>query len=161
MDIQIADIEELSSFIGRAYWLESQMELILELEAYMVVPENFRDVLFQISHDSTEHKVILKKLATNLDGLDLNKSIEKYIERKFDFKNMMDEEIMGEILKYERLSLDIYERLYLSSGKKYIEIIWTEKDYMDYFKILKWLIAQEKYHIELIKPFSGKIERIP
>lgn len=160
MEIQIANIEELASILGRAYWIESEMELVIQWEAYMKLPEKFRDVLFRLSHDSATHKSYLKRLSSNLEKFDLNEATKSMQEKKFDFKGMLDEEIMSEILRYEILSLDLYEKLYQQSSMTFIYKIWKGEEPEDYFKMLYWLIEQEKEHIELVRPLTGKIERI-
>lgn len=160
MDIRIADIEELGQYLTRAYWIESEMEIVVQWEAYMVLPETYRDVLFRLSHDSAAHKTYLKRISSKLEGFDLEESIKKMSDRKFEFKGLIDEEIMAEILKFEYLSLDLYEKLYQHSSMKYIYKTWTCEDPEDYFKTLYWLIEQEKKHIELVKPLAGRIERI-
>jgi hypothetical protein len=160
MAIQIKDLDELSSILGRAYWVESQLELSLEWEAYMIVKDKYRDILFTISHDSETHKSLLKRLFSQIKGFDLEETMMDFKGREFNPKGLYDEEILGEILKMELLAHDIYNRLHSYSDRGLIKSIWEGKDPNFYFDKLKWLIGQERKHIELLKPFAGTIERI-
>lgn len=161
MKIEINTIEELTSLMGKAFWMESQLELVGQWEAYMVAKKDkYRDILFRISHDSESHKILLKRMTSKMEGLDLEKAIEKYKEKKFDFRRLHDEEIIAELLKNEMIVLDIYEKLKSFSSKDFIESIWKDDEPGKYFEDLNWLIAQERAHVGLLKPYAGRIERI-
>jgi len=160
MEIKIKDLDELSSILGRAYWVESQLELSTQWEAYMIVGEKYRDVLFSISHDSETHKSLLKKLFSKIEGLVLEEATKDFKGKEFDPKGLHDEEILTEILKMELLALDMYKRLRSHSDSDFIRKNWKGKNPNFYFNRLEWLIKEEKRHIELLKPYSGKIERI-
>jgi hypothetical protein len=160
MAIKIKDFDELKSIFGRAYWVESKLELMVEWEAYMIVKDKYRDVLFTISHDSETHKSLLKKISSKIEGLNLEKITADYGGKDFNPKGLYDEEIINEILKLEMLALDIYTRLRSYSDRGFIKNIWKGKNPDYYFNKLEWLIKEEKKHIELLKPFTGKIERI-
>jgi hypothetical protein len=161
MKIEINNIEELSSLLGKAYWMESQLELVGQWEAYMVAKKDkYRDILFRISHDSEGHKILLRRIASNIEDLDLEKALEKQKEKKFDFRRLHDEEIIAELLKNEMIVLDIYEKLKSFTGKEFIERIWKGTRAQDFYEDLNWLIAQERAHVGLLKPFAGRIERI-
>ncbi len=161
MKIEINTIEELTSIIGKAYWMESQLELVGQWEAYMVAKKDkYRDILFRISHDSEGHKILLKRIASNIEKLDLEKALESYKEKKFDFRRLHDEEIIAELLKNEMIVLDHYEKLKSFVGKDFMELVWKGERYQDFFEDMNWLIAQERAHVGLLKPHAGRIERI-
>ena len=160
MAIKIKDFDELKSIFGRAYWVESKLELMVEWEAYMIAKDKYRDTLFTISHDSETHKSLLKKISSKIEGLNLEKITADYGGKDFNPKGLYDEEIINEILKLEMLALDIYTRLRSYSDRGFIKSIWKGKNPDYYFNKLEWLIKEEKKHIELLKPFTGKIERI-
>jgi hypothetical protein len=160
MKIQIATIDELSSVLGRAYFVETQLELSIQWEAYMIVKNKYRDVLFTISHDSEIHKSLLKKMFDKIEGMDLAEALKEFVGKEFNPKNLHDEEILTEVMKYELLALDIYKRLHDFTSHDFIKKIWKGKDPKTYFKNLRWLMKQEERHIEILKPYSGQIERI-
>jgi hypothetical protein len=160
MTIKISTIDELNSVLGRAYFVESQLELSIQWEAYMVVKNKYRDVLFTISHDSEIHKSMLKKMFAKIEGMDLEEALKEFKGKEFDPKGLHDEEILTEVMKKELLALDIYKRLHDFSSNDFIKIIWKGRDHETYFKNLKWLMKQEEKHIEILKPYSGQIERI-
>lgn len=160
MTVQISSLEELCSILGRAYWVESQLELSIQWEAYMVVKNKYRDVLFTISHESEIHKSLVKKMASKIEGFVLEEAIREFKEKVFNPRGLHDEEILAEILNKELLALDIYTRLHSYTGHDFIKKVWMGKNHETYFSNLGWLIKQEKNHIELLKPFTGKMERI-
>lgn len=160
MTIKISTIDELSSVLGRAYFVESQLELSIQWEAYMIVKNKYRDVLFTISHDSEIHKSMLKKMFDKIEGMDLDDALKEFKGKEFNPKGLHDEEILTEVMKKELLALDVYKRLHDYSNHDFIKKIWKGRHHETYFKNLKWLMKQEERHIKLLKPYSGKIERI-
>ena len=162
-DFKITSRDEFLLFLGKAYWLETQFENIMQWEAYMTVKKDiYRNVLFQLSHDSEKHKEILKKFVTNLNDINTKKLKEQagMMKKEFNFKGKWDEEILTELLKNEYLALDIYTKLYTYTDKDLIKKIWKGKDSELFFKQLKFLIKEEKKHINLLTPLAGKLERI-
>lgn len=161
-EIKICSIEELSSLLSRAYWVETQLEQSMQWEAYMTVKEKFRDPLFKISHDSEKHKTMVKKICENIDGMDLEKSLKEagLNKKEFDFKGKWDEEIINELLKNEYLVKDTYTKLYQHIDRNFIQKHLKDKDVDGFFNKLSWLIDEETRHVDLLMPFVGKIERI-
>jgi hypothetical protein len=161
--IKIATQDEFLSLFGKAYWLETQFENIMQWQAYMSVKnDNYRNVLFQLSHDSSKHKGILTKLIKNLKDVTIKK-LEDHAgmtEKEFDFKGKWDEEILTELLKNEYIALDIYNKLYTYTDKEFIKKICKNSDNKLFFKQLEFLINEEKKHINLLIPLAGKLERI-
>ncbi|MBN2603971.1 MAG: hypothetical protein JXA91_07570 [Candidatus Thermoplasmatota archaeon] len=161
--LKISSFDELKSLLGRAYWLESQLELVIQWEAYMVFKKDeFREALFQISHDSENHKLILNKIFSKIEGLNPDEALE-YVQLKgkeFNFNGKWDEEIVTELLKHENLALDIYTKLHDFSDTNYIKQIWKDDNSDNYFKKLEFLISEEKKHVALLTPLAGKLERV-
>jgi rubrerythrin len=124
--------------------------------------ENYRNVLFQISHDSEKHKTILSQLITNFKDVTI-KNLEERAglkEKEFDLKGKWDEEIISELLKNEHLALDVYSKLQMHTDKEFIKKIWKAKNPEQFFKQLEFLISEEKKHINLLTPLAGQLERI-
>lgn len=161
MKIEIRTIDELNSLFGKAYWIESQMELTSQWEAYIIArKEEIRNILFKISHDSESHRIFLKRMASKIEGLEIEKAAKAVKLDKFDFKRFTDEEILTELLRNEYLMLDIYQKIHSFSGKDFIKEVWKGESPTEYFSNLKWLIGQESSHIALLRPFAGRIERV-
>ncbi|KYK20238.1 hypothetical protein AYK25_01480 [Thermoplasmatales archaeon SM1-50] len=162
-DLKITTQEEFLSLFGKAYWLETQFENIMQWQAYMTIKnENYRNALFQISHDSEKHKIILTQLITHLKEVTV-KNLEDYAglkEKEIDFKGKWDEEIITELLKNEHLALDLYTKLHTFTDKEFLKKIWTGSNSDQFFKHLEFLIKEEKKHITLLTPLAGKLERI-
>lgn len=158
--IEISNLEELESLLGRAYWVESQFELSGQWEAYMEVKDKYRDLLFKISHDSATHKSLLMRMFSNLEGLDIERATEGMKGKDFNFKHMTDEEILSLMLKYDMLLEDIYTKLHTHTNKDIIDYAWKGEKPEDYYNNLKWLANQEKAHVALLTKYTGKLERI-
>lgn len=162
-NFRITTKDEFLSLLGKAYWLETQFENIMQWQAYMTIKnDSYRNVLFQLSHDSEKHKEILIKLISNFVDV-TTKTLEERAgmkEKEFDMKGKWDEEILTELLKNEYLALDVYTKLHMYTDKEFIEKIWKGKNPNQFFKNMEFLINEEKKHINLLTPLAGKIERI-
>ncbi|ODS40712.1 MAG: hypothetical protein A7315_07870 [Candidatus Altiarchaeales archaeon WOR_SM1_79] len=161
MAFKITEKSELYSLLGKAYWLESQLEGASQWEAYLLVKEQkHMDILFKISHDSEAHRSIINLLSYHLEGFDVEKAASEIKEERFNFKKMHVEEIMAEIMRYEMLAHDLYSRILDHTSEDLIKKLWNRKSYEEYFKLMKWLVNQEEGHIKLLQPYAGKIKRI-
>jgi hypothetical protein len=154
---------EFLSLLGKAYWLESQFENIMQWQAYMSVKnDSYRNVLFQLSHDSEKHKGIILQLITHFDDVTAE-TLEDHsgmVEKEFDLKGKWDEEIITELLKNEYLALDVYTKLHTYTDKDFIKKIWKGSDSELFFNQLEFLMNEEKKHINLLTPLAGRLERI-
>ena len=70
-EVVIESIDELESLLARAYWIETEFEGVTQWEAYTSVDDKYKDTLFELSHESERHKGDLKRLISNLEGLNL------------------------------------------------------------------------------------------
>jgi|GEM_PF-3062734 len=160
--MEIIELDELREMLWRANWIESQLELAVQWEAYAYISEKYRDIIFKITHESQGHRITLNRLCKKLDGIDLENytGITKIKEPELKFKHMTDQEMLSEIMKYENLALDIYKKLHFYSNRELIKKIWRGEEPEEYFKTLQQIIKDEERHICWLKPFVGKIERI-
>jgi hypothetical protein len=162
-EFKITTQDEFLSLLGKAYWLETQFENVMQWQAYMTVKnENYRSVLFTLSHDSEKHKQIITQFVENMEGI-TTKMLEEHAgmkEKEFDLKGKWDEEIITELLKNEHLALDVYTKLYMHTDKEFIKKMWKTEESGQFFNQLEFLIKEEKKHISLLTPLAGKLERI-
>lgn len=162
-DFKITTLDEFLSLLGKAYWIETQLENIMQWQAYMTMKNDInRDALFIISHDSEIHKGIILKLTADFEGITA-KTLEEQSglkEKEFNLNGKWDEEIITELLKNEYLALDVYTKLYIHTDKEFIKKIWRGETPELFFKQLKFLMIEEKKHINLLTPLAGKLERI-
>jgi len=160
--LTITTVEELTSLLGRAYWMETQLELSMQWESYVSVRDELRDVLFRISHDSEQHKLLVKKLWENLSDTSLEQILsELHLKGKtFELKGKWDEEIINELMKNEHLAWDTYSKLFRYADREFLASIWKGDNSEEFFQRLSFLIKEEEKHITLLKPYSGKLERI-
>lgn len=73
---------------------------------------------------------------------------------------MIDETILLQIIKKEKLALDIYSKIHYLTNKNFIKQHWKGENYDDYFKNFKWLMTEEQKHINLIRNLIGNIELV-
>lgn len=160
---KITTKDEFLSLLGKAYWLETQFENIMQWQAYITVKnEAYRNALFIISHDSEKHKGILLQFIENLEGIS-RQDIEEQAglkQKELDMKGKWDEEIITELLKNEHLVLDVYTKLHMYTDKKLIQKIWKGEHAEEFFTQLEFLMREEKKHINILTPLAGKLERI-
>ncbi len=161
-DIVIEDIEELESLLSRAYWIEEDFEQMALWDGFTSVDEKYRDILFRLSHDSEKHKIMLKKVIKNIKGIDMEsiKQNTKESNRSKVKRSMIDEDLLGEISKNDTLALEIYTNNHKYTSREFINDVWLGESDDDFFKTFRTLIDQEKKHINLLKPYVGKLTRI-
>ncbi len=160
MAVEITTIEELRTVLEKAYWIETQLELSAEWEAYLTAGEKYRDILFEIAHDSELHKRVMERLCETLYGIDKGGFRQPENTQAFNFQEMLDEEIIKEVMKYEELAHDIYSKLLEHTSPELVEKHWTRSDPSDYFKDLRWLTKEEERHVALLKPYAKRTSRI-
>ena len=161
MAISIKNKSELFSLLGKVYWVETQLELSSQWDAYFLVKEQkHRDIMFRISHDSEAHKAIVTLIANQLEGMDLKKAVEEMKDAGYNFRKLHVEEIMAEVMRYEELAKDLYSKIHGLTSPDLIKEIWKGEEPDIYFKLMKWLLSQENAHIKMLKPYAGQIERI-
>lgn len=160
MLIQILDVDELQLLLGKAYWIESNLELAVQWDAYMTMSEKHRDILFTIAHDSEKHRMLLKDLCNNIKGLNLEKETAGLEKKAFDFTKMIDEEIFTQMLQYELLVMDIYTKLYTLTDKNFLQKIWKEGNIDEYYNKFKWLIKEEERHRDLLQARAGNVSSV-
>jgi len=97
--------EQLKSFLARSYWLETKMEQAKEWIAFLEVKsDKAKDVLFQITRDSSSYKEMLTKLFSKINGFDLHKTLYDLDLNKeiIIFKSKMDKDIFQVIYVSEK-----------------------------------------------------------
>ncbi|MEF8832649.1 MAG: hypothetical protein V5A66_03915 [Candidatus Thermoplasmatota archaeon] len=159
-EIEIRDVEELESLLARAYWIETGLEETLEWDAYTMVKEDNRDLIYKLSHDSQGHKGVIERFADKIDGV--SKEALKEAGGRSTFKltqGTQDSELFQELLKREKLVIDIYSRIKENTDDPLVDKIWSG-DNQEFFMNLQYLIDEEKKHIDMIEPKVGSIGRI-
>ena len=164
MDKTINTYEILKSLLAKAFWVESQMEHTSEWLGYLEVEEHAaKDVLFQISNESVQHKTKVLEVINNFKNFNVDETIKELnLETpNINFTGKLDLEIFQSLIKTEQFALDIYTKILDATDPELINEIWTGDNPDDFFSTFTWLVEQEKEHIRLLDPFSyGHIERI-
>lgn len=161
-EVVIKSIDELESLLSRAYWIEEEFESVTQWESYTSVEDKYKELLFRLSHESEEHKSSLKRLVSNIDGLDMetikqNSRIRDAV--KFN-KHSQDAEILYEVYENDKLALDLYQKIYSKISPEFVEEKWQGDDPDEFFDILSKIIKEEKEHIEDVGKYAQKLDRI-
>ena len=151
MSEEICNADVLNSILGKAFWIESQMENLHHWMGYFVAADRYKDLLFRLSQESEEHKGILVKLSENMDGIRLKDAALEQSKFQFDFKGMSDEEILRTILKNDELARDIYQRIHIKTDRELITRIWRIGDPGEFYKTIESLIKGEIEHVKAIQ----------
>ena len=159
ISFEINDIGELQTLLEKAYLIEANFEITTEWDAYINAEEQNRDLLFTLAHDSEIHKNLLKELSTKIEGITLEKEFDK-TKPEFDFSHMIDEAIFNQLIKYEKLALDLYTRIHDMTNEEFIKDHWKGDNYQEYFDKFKWLISEEEKHVRLIRELVGEVELV-
>jgi len=157
MSLEIKDIEELQTLFDKAYMIESNFELTMEWDAYINSEEDFKNLLFDLAHDSELHRKQILELSKKIEGINIKEEFDKK-NPMFDFSQMIDEAIFVKLIKYEKLALDLYTKIHNFTNKDFIKSHWNDDNYQEYFDKFNWLMEEEKKHIKLIRDLVGKIE---
>ena len=163
VDITISTTDELSYLLGKVYWIQSKYKQSIYWLAYVSsVTDEFRDLIFKLSHKAENHKLLLRDFCSNLKDIDPIKTMEKmnFEIPRFDLKDKKQEEIITKLADIERIAHDIYSKIYEHTDKDLIKEIWSDKDIEKYYDKLKKLIVEENEFIDLLKPFISNIERV-
>ncbi len=161
-DVVIESIDELGSLLARTYWIEEEFEGVTQWEAYTAVEEKYKELLFRLSHESEGHKELLKKLISNLEGLDMetikqNSQAREAVKFK---KYSQDIEILQEVYENDELALDLYSKIHSKTSREFIEKMWEGDDPDEFFQILSEIIEEEKEHIASVGEFAQKLGRV-
>jgi hypothetical protein len=77
-EFKITTQDEFLSLRGKAFWLETQFENMMQWQAYMSIKnDNYRNALFILSHDSEKHEGILLQIIANFEGVS-TKTLEEH-----------------------------------------------------------------------------------
>ena len=164
MDGKICTFDQLKSFLARAYWLETKMEQAKDWYAFLEVKsDEAKQLLFQLTNDSDNHKVVLQKLISNIKDFDLEKTLSDLAlqNEPVNYKGKLDGEIFQDIYESEKKAFQLYTTLKDYTDGNLINSVWVGKRSEEFFETINWLISEEKKHMELVDPFSmGRLERI-
>jgi hypothetical protein len=143
MAMEINDIGELQTLFDKAYLIESNFELTMEWDAYINSEEDFKNLLFSLAHDSELHRKQILDLSKKIEGIHIKEKFDKK-NPMFDFSQMIDEAMFVQLVKYEKLALDLYTKMHDLTNKDFIKSHWKDDNYQEYFDKFKWLIEEEK-----------------
>lgn len=158
--IEIGSGDELADILNKALQIEMEFESSSIWEGYIEMKtEEMRDLLFILSSESHQHAKMIERLLA-LTELESGRRSPPLQERRFHFANMKDSEIMNQLLKYDKLILDLYTGLKAVMENSDPSKIIKEGGLEEFISILDHLITDEKKHVVLIKGYVGTIERI-
>lgn len=153
--------ELVISGLNKAYWIETEMEELVQMEALIEMGEGNKKDLETLTSDSETHKLILEKWFGKLELEIPTKKPSGLPAKSFDFSGMEAPQMFSEILKYEVLLKDMYKS---ASGERYkngIEsLIPQEKTRDEFLSDIEGLGKTEEGHIEICKRNVGGFKEI-
>lgn len=138
--------EILFLYLQRMYWMETQMEQVLEWEAKLELQGEFSDALDILFSDSDRHAIVLEKWMKKLN-IELPKKAPRGISNKiFDFKAESHYEIFSEIMKYEIFARDTYNSIANTEESLLKEIFLEDEVRKQFLEAMNYLASEEEKH---------------
>jgi len=152
--------DELLDILNKALQIEMEFESSSIWEGYIEIKtEEMRDLLFTLSSESHEHAQMLESME-KMVKVETGRSSPPLQSRQFNFANMKDNEIMNQLLKYDKLALELYSGIRDSMGEEGSQPLIVPDQYESFMSMIDHLIADEKRHVEMLNTYVGNIERI-
>ena len=153
MSISITIPDELALLLGKVYKIEAECERMIEWKMYMTFPEKLRDIVFQLAHDSEQHKQALIKMYEKFLNIDIAKFVNQDDDGLLNITGLTEEEIVQKILHFDTLALDIYTKLKNYTSESLLDKVFVFGTQEEYFETMSWLVEEEKRHVALLKGF--------
>lgn len=148
-------LRSLNRFLGFAYWSESQLQSSNLLNLYRRM-EEYKDTLMEIAHKSAEHRSLLEEMGSNLEHVDLEKSVQENGVEELDLEAKTEDDIIADLKRREKFKLNVYKKLRSSTNSKTISKVWKGENPQDYFGALDRLIEGKKQNIKLFERIEKK-----
>ncbi len=135
-------------------------ETIADWEGYVSVSTpKFRDTLFALISESGRHETLVKEMIGMID-LPVDDAQIPLVQPHFDFNGRGELDIMIELLRYEKLSFDLYSDIRLAAGNSNSERFVSNNNLPRLLAILDQLIMEESDHEHLVSGFLGNVKMI-
>ncbi|HUV24528.1 MAG TPA: hypothetical protein VMW26_03770 [Methanomassiliicoccales archaeon] len=158
--IAVKSGDELADILDKALQIETGFESTSIWEGYIEMKTTeMRDLLFTLSSESHEHTKMVERMLEMIKIESGRKSLPLQ-DRRFNFANMEEREILNQLLKYDKLALDLYIGIKESIRESGSSIFVNEGDQDEFFSLLDHIIVDERKHVALINTLVGNLERI-
>lgn len=148
MDLEI-EKKLLFLQLQRMYWIETQMEQLIEWEAKIELQWDYSKDLGSLSHDSDRHGLLLETWMEKL-GVPLPTEPPKGLPTKlFDFKDSGYQAIFSEIMKFEIFSRDTYNSIAQLDDEILDGIFDKKEDRIEFQHMMSYLVSEEERHREI------------
>lgn len=135
-------------------------ETIADWEGYVsVTTPKFRDTLFALISESGRHEILVKEMIGMID-LPVDEVQTPLAQLRFDFNGRSELDIMIELLRYEKLSFNLYSDIRLAAGNSNSERFVSNDNLPRLLAILDQLIMEESDHEHLVSGFLGNVKMI-
>jgi hypothetical protein len=152
--MDMVKLNNLREILEKLYWMETKLEFLREKSAsFKIHNDDYLDVLFKISEDSSMHREILEFLISHIENIDLLWLRDKvgHIKTEFDFNGLSDNEIMKRIIEEEYKASMYYKKVFDETDRNFIKEVWKDEDYPTFFNKINFLVSEEKKHIDLLE----------
>jgi len=158
--VEIRTATELHRLLTKALQIEMSYETIADWEGYISVnTPKFRDTLFGLISESGQHETLVKEML----GMIIlpNDAVQIPLgQPRFDFTGRGELDVMMELLRYEKLSFDLYSSIRLAAGNPNCEKFVIKDEMSRFLAILDQLIIEESDHEHMVSGFLGNVKMI-
>ena len=153
--------DELAGFLHKALEIEKTFETVAEWEGYVSVKKKeFRNVLFQLVSDSSEHVRVVESLLKMVHAGNDNGGLPLQ-SRAFNFGGKNESEVMSEISRIENIMFDLYSDIREALQDSDIPKLLIDKENTaPFMTALDSLIADEARHMSIVSKYVRKLDRL-
>lgn len=153
----ISTREELQFLLHRALEIEKDFESLSVWKGFVSISSKYRPTVLTLARDSHKHRLGLEKI---LKKLNLDSVTDEIPEETFNFKGMLDMEILQKIVENDQIVADLYGELVKKTDPKLVARL-SDTDEVDFFyDALSQLVDDENRHVKMVRAFTGIISRI-
>lgn len=153
----ISTKEELQFLLHRALEIEKDFESLSVWKGFVSISSKYRPTVLTLARESHKHRLELEKI---LKKLNLDSATDEIPEETFNFKGMLDMEILQKIVENDQIVADLYGELVKKTDSKLVAELSGTEDVDFFYDTLNRLVVDENRHVKMVHAFTGVISRI-
>ena len=153
----ISNKEELQFLLHRALEIEKDFESIAIWKGFVSIGAKYRPTVLTLARESHKHRLELENL---LKTLGLDAPTDEIPEEPFNFKGMLDVEVLQKIVENDQIAADLYSELAEKTDKKLVAGLLGDENVSVFYDVLNRLVEDENRHVRMVKSVSGDIVRV-
>jgi len=153
----ISTKEELQFLLHRALEIEKDFESLSVWKGFVSISSKYRPTVLTLARESHKHRLELEKI---LKMLNLDAATDEIPEEIFNFKGMLDMEILQKIVENDQIVADLYGELIKKTDPKLVARLSYAEEVDFFYDTLNRLVHDENRHVKMVQAFTGIISRI-